>query len=384
MRSRSVPGTPAMRPYSRQVPDPGPASPDPARPPVRVVELDWRSVALVLAAFATLAGATAVVRAAPRTLTALAVGTMLALALNPLVGAVERRARVRRGVAVGLVLAGFLVAVVLLALGLGPPAVREARDIQRDLPRVVRQLNDLPVVGDDLREARAAERIQDWVEELPRRLAGDTTPIVRAGQAVISGALSGALVLLVAVTLLLDGHRLVAAARRLVPPDRRTQADRIGALAYAVVGRYVAGSLFVAGVAFVAVLVAGLALSVPLTPLVAVWVMVFDLVPQIGGAVGGIPFVLLGFAHSAPTGVACAVFFVLYLQVENHVIQPLVVGRTVRLSPPATMTAALVGVSAAGVVGALVVVPLVGAVKVAWAELHPKSPEGPDGVERGV
>src|SRR5207244_628523 len=83
-----------------------------------------------------------------------------------------------------------------------------------------------------------------------------------------------------------------------------------------------------------------------LTPLLAVWVMVFDLVPQIGGAAGGIPFVLLGFAHSATTGVLAAVLFVAYLQLENHVIQPVVVGRTVQLSPPATMTAALVGVSA--------------------------------------
>jgi predicted PurR-regulated permease PerM len=351
---------------------------------VRVVELDWRSVAWVLAAFAGLAAATTAVRAAPRTVTALAIGTMVALALDPLVVAVQRAARVRRSVAVALVLAGFLTAVVGLALLLGPPAVREARNLERDLPRVVRQLDDLPVVGDDLREARAAKRLQTWIEGLPERLAGDTTPIVRAGQAVVSGALSGALILLVAVTLLLDGHRLVAAARRLVRPARRAQADRIGSLAYAVVGRYVAGSLFVAAVAFCAVLVAGLALSVPLTPLVAVWVMVFDLVPQIGGAAGGIPFVLLGFARSATTGVACAVFFVLYLQVENHLIQPLVVGRTVRLSPPATMTAALVGVSAAGVVGALVAVPLVGAAKVAWAELHPKSTEGSDGVERGV
>jgi predicted PurR-regulated permease PerM len=62
---------------------------------------------------------------------------------------------------------------------------------------------------------------------------------------------------------------------------------------------------------------------------------------------------------------------VLYLQIENHVIQPLVVGKSVKLSPPATMTAALVGVSAAGVVGALVAVPLVGALKVAYLELRP-------------
>jgi predicted PurR-regulated permease PerM len=100
-------------------------------------------------------------------------------------------------------------------------------------------------------------------------------------------------------------------------------------------------------------------------------VALFDLVPQIGGAAGGVPFVLLGFTRSATTGVICAVFFVLYLQFENHVLSPLIVGRSVKLSPPATMTAALVGVSAGGVVGALVAVPVVAAAKAAYLELRP-------------
>jgi putative heme transporter len=169
---------------------------------------------------------------------------------------------------------------------------------------------------------------------------------------------------------LLDGERLLRGGRRLVPAARREQADRIGRLAYSTVGRYAAGSLFVAVVAGAAVLVAGLVLRVPLTPLLAVWVAVFDLVPQIGGAVGGIPFVLLGLTRGAGTAVACAVFFVLYLQFENHVLSPLIVGRSVKLSPPATMAAALVGVSAGGVVGALLAVPVVAAAKAVYLELR--------------
>jgi predicted PurR-regulated permease PerM len=144
-------------------------------------------------------------------------------------------------------------------------------------------------------------------------------------------------------------------------------------LAYQTFGRYVAGSLLVAAVAGLAILAAGLVLRVPLTPLLALWVALFDLVPQIGGAAGGIPFVLLGFTRSATTGVICAVFFVLYLQFENHILSPLIVGRSVKLSPPATMTAALVGVSAGGVVGALVAVPVVAAAKAAYLELRPQN-----------
>jgi predicted PurR-regulated permease PerM len=62
---------------------------------------------------------------------------------------------------------------------------------------------------------------------------------------------------------------------------------------------------------------------------------------------------------------------VLYLQFENNILSPLIVGRAVRLSPLATMTAALVGVSAGGVVGALLAVPVVAAAKVVYVELRP-------------
>ena len=345
----------------------------PGRPPapVREVDLDWRSVAWVLAAFVTLVALTGLVRSAPRTVTAATIGSLLALALNPLVSATQGRVGGRRKPAVAIVLLGVLLTAVGLLIILGPPAVREARDLQTQLPRVVRQLNDLPLVGDRLKKADAADKLQRWVEQLPDRLEGDTTPIEQAGKSIAGGLLAAFLTLLVAVTLLLDGERLARSARRLVPVARRPQADRIADLTYQVVGRYVAGSVFVAGIAGLSILIVGLALSVPLTPLVAVWVMVFDLVPQIGGAVGGIPFVLLGFTVSASTGVLCAIFFILYLQLENHVISPVVVGKTVHLSPPATMTAALVGVSAAGVVGALIAVPLVGAAKVVYRELRP-------------
>jgi predicted PurR-regulated permease PerM len=130
--------------------------------------------------------------------------------------------------------------------------------------------------------------------------------------------------------------------------------------------------VFVAVIAGVAVTAVGLVLGVPLAPLAGAWVALFDLVPQIGGAVGGVPFVVLALTKGPTVGVSAAIFFLLYLQFENHLLSPLVVGRSVNLSPPATLTAALVGVSTAGVVGALVAVPLLGAAKAIYLELRPE------------
>jgi predicted PurR-regulated permease PerM len=359
----------------RPLPPPPPGRSAPV--PVREVDLDPRSVLVVMAALATLAAVTNLVRSAPRTTAALVVGTLLALALNPVVNAVQRTIRGKRLPAVAIVLAGFAAALMLMVGLLVPPAVRQANDLQRELPRVVTQLNDLPIVGHRLEKAHSADKAQKWIEQLPKRLSGDTAPIKRAGRVVFDGLLASSITLLIAVTLLLDGERLLRAVARLIPVRHRERAERAGDLAYQVVGQYVAGSLALAAVAGLTVLIAGLVLGVPLTPLIAVVVAVFDLVPQIGGAVGGIPFVLLGFTKGAGTAVACAVVFMIFQQVKHNILQPVLVGQAVKLSPPATMTAALIGVSAAGVVGALVAVPLVGAAKAIYLEIRPPVPAAP-------
>ena len=339
--------------------------------PVREVDLDWRSVVWVMAAFVALLAVTALIRGAPRAIIVLAVGTLLALALDPLVGRVTRRVSGHRAAAVAAVMFGFLAVAVLALALLVPPAIDQGRDLGRETDRVVGQIEQLPVIGDELKRAGTADAIRRGINSLPDRLQGEDTPLVGAAETAADGLLVAMLTLLVTISLLLDGERLLRAARRLVPDRRVAQADRLGRLAYRTFGKYVAGSLLVAAIAGMAVLAVGLVLGVPLTPLLAVWVAVFDLVPQIGGAAGGIPFVLLGFSKSATTGVICAVFFVLYLQFENHILSPMVVGRSVKLSPPATMTAALVGVSAGGVVGALLAVPVVAAAKAAYVELRP-------------
>lgn len=334
------------------------------------VDLDWRSVLVFLAAFVAMAAVTGLMRSASRSLTWIGLGTLLALALDPLVSRLQARVGGRRRVAVAVVLSGFLVALAALVALFGPPAARQARDLGRDLPEVVAQLEDLPLIGDELRDNDVPAKVEAFIDDLPDRLAGDTTPIENAGRSILGGTLAATATILAAVTLLLDGDRLLRMVRRLIPGHRRDAADRIGRLAYRSIGQYFAGSVLVAAIAGLTVTSVGLILGVPLAPLVGTWVAVFDLVPQIGGAVGGIPFVLLAFTEGPTIGIACAIFFVLYLQFENNVLSPLIVGRSVDLSPPATMTAALVGVSAAGVIGALVAVPLLGAAKAVYLEIR--------------
>ncbi len=336
-----------------------------------VVDLDWRTSVVAVAAVLGLFAVFELVQGARQTITWIVIGSLLAMALNPLVVAVAQRFHLRRGMAVGTVLTALVALGAAAVLLLGPPALREAQNVSADLPNVANELGGVPLIGKTLRQNDVPAKIDQFLRDLPSRLGKDDEPVVTAVQAVLGGALAATVTLLVTVALLLDGRRALRAVRRLVPVDHRERFDRATSVLYRTVGRYFAGSLLVATLAGLNILVFGLALGVALAPLAALWATLTNLIPQIGGFLGGSFFVLLAFAHSPTVGVICLIEFLLYQQLENHVIQPTIVGEAVDLSPPITMIAALVGASAAGVPGALVAVPLLGAAKVLALELRP-------------
>lgn len=349
----------------------GTGGPSGSPPDEALTILDFRPRTVALGGLAVLAVAVVLgaFRAAPTTLTHIAIGVILALALDPLVVQIRNRLHWRRAtaVAVVVVVVGGLFAAVLAVMG--PPAIRQARQFATELPETVREMYDFPIVGERLQDADAAEQVREWAAELPTRI--DQGTITRIVDSLVGGLAAMATVLLVAVAILIDGDALVRRARRLVPPPRRVAADRMGAVFYEVIGRYFAGSLLVAGIAGMFVLAVGLALGVPLAPVAALWVFITDLIPQVGGFLGGVFFVTLAVTQSVTVGIIAAALFIAYLNVENHILQPAIVGERVDLSPPTTMLAALVGGAAAGVPGALVATPLVGTVKKLYLEYRP-------------
>ncbi len=361
------PDSPSIPAYRTQVPSGeqgGPAAPE----DLLTVELDWRSAALACAGVIGLVAVFAVVSATSRTLTFVVIGALLALALDPLVDRVQESVGLRRGVAVGLVLAAFFTSITVVALLVGPETSRQARTLSEDLPEVVDQLTELPLVGDTLARNDVPDKVEDWLNNLPEALAGRDADIGDRAESILSGLLAAMATGLVVISLLLDGDRLVGAVQRLTPERHRPRVDRTGRQFYEIVGKYFAGSLFVALLHGLYVLSIGLILGVPLAPLLGLWAAVVSLIPQIGGALAGAPFVLLGFTESATTGVICLIAFVLYLNFENHILSPIIVGEAVDLSAPTTMVGAIVGASVAGVPGALVAVPLLGAGKAIYLE----------------
>jgi putative heme transporter len=326
-------------------------------------DLDPRSAIPLAIAVALFVITVWFIRSIPRTLSALAIASLIAFALNPLVEALKRRTGWHRRTAAGVVLISTAVIAAVVAALITVPTIHEVRDFNKQIPQTVKDLGTLPIIGPRLREAKASEKVQEWLNDAPKHLGANSKPIENAAGAIADGVLAGMFTLLLAITILIDGELIVGGIRRLVPARHRNDADRMGRLVYQVVGRYIAGTLLVAALAGVVMLTGSLALDVPLAPLIAVWVAITNPIPQIGGFLGGAVFVMLALTQGAVAGVIALAIFLVYQQLENHVLQPLIIGRAVRLSPPATMVAALVGVAAGGLVGGLFAIPLLGATK---------------------
>jgi predicted PurR-regulated permease PerM len=323
--------------------------------------LDRSTFLAVVAAVLVVLAVLAVVRNSSLMLTRIAIGVLIALALDAIVNAVVRRLHIRRGIAVvGVATAVGGIAVVVVTV-LAPRAIAEVQDFSQQFPQTVGELERLPLVGDWVRDQDLVERAERWVADLPEEFTDER--LVESARSLLSGVVSTAIVAVVTIAVLVDGENLAVRFRRLLSPPRRAQADEVGRVVYDTLGRYVGGSLTVAGMMGLFVLALGLVLGVPLAPLAAVWAMLTDLIPQVGGALGGFVFVALALTESVPTAIVAGVLFVIYMTIENHVIQPAIVGRSVDLTAPTTMVAALIGGAIAGVPGALVATPLAGAAK---------------------
>ena len=356
---------------------PPPLHPD--APPTRhvVVDLAPRSIVFALLVLVALVLAYGMLTTIPAVLIRSTLGIFLALALNPIVDAAMRRLRIRRAVAVTLVIGGFLIAAGTFGVLAVPRAVNQLSEVGPQVTQVISDLDTLPVAGDAIRRNGLDQRVEDFLDNLPDTLATRDKALRGIVQSAGDGLVTVFWVLLVAITALLDGPRLAHDLRDVMPGAFHDEINHFGDMAYRVVGRYAAGTGFVAIVNAAAVTTIGLMLGTPLAPLVGVWSGLWNIVPQIGGFMGGATLVALSLTAGLHTGLLAAGAFLVYQQLENNVLQPVITGRTIKISPLANMTAVLAGAAAGGFVGALLANPILAIGKAFFAEIRQRAAARP-------
>jgi len=192
------------------------------------------------------------------------------------------------------------------------------------------------------------------------------------------------------VLLLMEGPRIRLALLNMMSPERAARYSRVGSKVSKAISGYMLGDVLTSLMAGLVVFVTLTVLSVPYPLLFALWVALVDFLPTIGGALAGIPTVLFALGHSLSAGIITAVVFVVYTQIENHLLNPVVMSRTVRLNPLLVFIAVLVGADVGawigglfgGFCGVLLAVPIAAAIQVivreVWVLTEPeKTTAGP-------
>lgn len=296
------------------------------------------------------------------------IGGFIAVALSRPANFVARRTRLRHRGAAGLVLAVFATILVAVVVTGSQDGARTTTTLTEQLPAVVSDLEDAPVIGGWLQDREASVWVSDQMNDLPQRLrrAEPDQWLLALGQRLVDLFWT----VVVAVTFLLEGPSLVKSLERRVPARSRRQVHRlVDATGVALTG-YAAGAALVAGINASVVFTLAIVLGIGLAPVLAVWAFLWNFVPQIGGFMGGVPLVLFGLVAGPMQGLAAGVLYVVYQFIENHLIQPAVIGAAIDVAPWGTLLAALAGGAAAGLLGAVVITPLVGVVRVVRNELR--------------
>jgi predicted PurR-regulated permease PerM len=295
----------------------------------------------------------------------LVVSLFLATALWPLVDVTQRRGRMPRSMAVlaVFILGGLLLAAVIALLV--TPIVTQGKDFADQLPTYVDQAKQgKGPVGDLVQRFHIDTYVAQHKEQLKDQALGLGTSATHV-LGVIASTLTAILSIVVMTFLiLLEGPRLLDSALGTLDDDRRERVERVGRDCARSVTGYMAGNLVISVICGTLTYVTLVLTGVPYAGVIAVFVAIADLVPLIGATIGAILGVGVAFLHSVPAGIIAIIFFVVYQQVENHLLQPVVLSRTVKINPLVVLVSILVGVELAGILGALLAIPVAGIVQV--------------------
>ncbi len=320
------------------------------------------------------------------------VAGFIALILNPLVVALQRWRIKRRGWAVATVTLWGLIVFFGLTVAFGLPLVNGITHLADSLPTYVSAAeHGRGWIGHLVRKYHVLR----WVQQNESKIADFgknlAAPALAVGKGAFSLVIALATIFVLAVLLMLEGPRMRAGLLGMMAPDRAERYSRVAREVNRSVTGYMLGnfltSLIAGGVVFVDLTIVG----VPYPFLWALWVALVDFIPMIGGALAGIPTVLFAAGHSLVAGVVTLVVFVVYTQVENHILNPIIMSRTVKVNPLLVLLSILVGASIGSWIGgifgafvaALLSIPAAGAVQVLirelWLESAPQRAALPPG-----
>jgi predicted PurR-regulated permease PerM len=344
----------------------------------RIVHFRPRTIFAVLGILILVGVALYVLWVARHVVSWVLISLFFALALNPAVDWLQAHGLPKRGLATGVVFLLALAAVVGIAAAFIPTLVDQVDSFANKVPDYVTQLtHGKGRFGFLETRYHIVEKVKTAIRNGGvGRLTLGAGAALTVTKSVITAVVATLTIVFMTFFMLLEGPTWLDRIFGLVPAQEQPRWRRVGHDVYRTVGGYVTGNLLISLIAGVASGIVIWLAGVPYAVALGLLVALLDLIPLAGATIAAVACVLVAVAASGTTAaIVVGVFFVVYQQLENHVIQPLVYGRTVQLSPLAVLVSVLVGAQIAGVLGALAAIPVAGTLQVLLVDWRSNRPE---------
>jgi predicted PurR-regulated permease PerM len=344
--------------------------------PERIVDFRPQTILRVLVIVIVVAIVLEVVWIARGVITWILIAVFLTLALDPLVTWIQRRGHIARAPAIGLAYVLVLLAIVGIGATFVPKLVDESNGLIDATPGYVQDLTKgRGRLGFLERKYQVVEKVQKEVKkpDFGKRILGVSGTAVAVTRSVITVIAAIVTIVFLTFFMLLEGRNWADRFYSVLPEHMQARWRAVGNDVYRTVGGYVTGNLLISVIAGAAATIMLLILDVPYAVALGLLVAILDLIPLAGATLAAIVVCLVAFLHSVPAGIVAVIFFIVYQQLENHFLQPVIYGRTVQLSPLVVLISVLIGAELAGILGALAAIPVAGSIQVVvrdWLAHH--------------
>jgi predicted PurR-regulated permease PerM len=292
------------------------------------------------------------------------ISIFLAAGLNPAVLFFQNRG-LKRGMAVGAVMASVLLFVGIFIAVAVPPLLDQVNSLLNNAPQLVRDLNNNAFINDLNNKYGVIDSLQTKVNLVIKDGQFAITAfggVIGVGKAVVSGLVSTLTILVLTLYFLSSLPQVIEIGLKFVPASRR---NRVSKLVNAIVGRigsFIGGQAIIAAIAAIFILIMGLIIGMPYSGPLAMFVLICGFIPLVGHFIGMGVVTLVSLTDSVSTAAIALASYVIYVQIENYVITPRIMKRSLSIPGLVTIIAALLGTSLLGLVGGLLAVPIAAAV----------------------
>ncbi|MBI5357369.1 AI-2E family transporter [Candidatus Saccharibacteria bacterium] len=315
-------------------------------------------------------GLSVIKRAAP-ILILIFIAFFLALALNPAVSYIAKKLKSQSRIrATGIAYIAVLTILITFFFLVIPPLMKQTADFVKEVPGSIQNAkNEDSSLGNFVKNYKLEKQVDQISSDFSKRFENVGEPALSAASTLVVILASTVAVLVLTFMMLVEGPRWLDRLWAIQPKEKRQQRKETAGRMYKVVTNYVNAQFLIAFIganfALVALFILSNIFNVSVNVIALAGIVgLFSLLPMIGATIGAVIVVIATLLVSVPLAISMGVYFIIYQQIENSTIQPYIQAKNNNLTPLMVFSAALIGASVAGLLGALVAIPTIGCIKI--------------------